>query len=192
MAEAPGVHEWTLRNKRTGEVRTFEQAELTIDGEVALFHLLQRAIVSLSEKGYPFDRLVAAINRPTTEFDWREIADLLGKALYELPSLASEAACVLFGIFPFDENGGRNKDFETEKAYIRKSLDVATLVEIVKVAMEQNDYERLARPFSEALQRMEELGRPVIEQRLREARSREASTSSSPTGTELVGTSAAT
>jgi hypothetical protein len=50
----PLRHPWSFRHLETGEVREYEQRELSIDGEVQLFSLITRSIERLGTD-FPWD-----------------------------------------------------------------------------------------------------------------------------------------
>ena len=157
IAVSDGAHVWEFTNRKTGESRTYEQNELTIDGEVQLFGLINRVILALNERNFPWDR-VYALTDPAVGIDWTEVSSLVGLALIEVPSAASEFACIVFGVYPFDEDGKRNKDFDGEKAFIRSCITIPRLTDMLEVFVQQNDYQRLARPFGAAFRQLAEIG----------------------------------
>ena len=79
--------------------------------------------------------------------DWELILELVGLLAEVLPDLLADFALVCFGIFPSDEDRQRNEKYEGEHAFLRDTLNIAKVHDIMGVFAEQNDYLRLARPF---------------------------------------------
>jgi hypothetical protein len=152
----PDIKTWELRDK-SGQVRTFEQTELSIEGEVRIVQLAGQTIDRLNKAGFPWDE-VAAIFAEEGQIDWARASDILMLVIAEVPEFVAESTCILFGLYPVDENGVRNKDYDADKKFIRQSLNFTRWVEILEVFTEQNDYKRLARPFSMAVTRAMEAG----------------------------------
>ncbi len=152
----PEVKAWSLRDK-TGTTRTFEQSELTIDGEVRLFQLSASTIQHLNKANFPWDEATKIVDE-YGEWDWIKAAELLTLAVSELPELVSESVCIFFGLAPFNEDGSRNTTYESDKLFVRRSISFTRWVDILQVFIEQNDYNRLARPFGSALTRAMEIG----------------------------------
>lgn len=180
------VKTWELRN-RAGETRTFEQAELSIEGEVRIIQLAGATVKRLNDQGFPWDE-VARIFDETQQINWAQASDVLMLAIAEIPELVAESCAILFGLYPVDEKGVRNKDYDSDKLYIRQSVNFTRWIEILTVFTEQNDYQRLARPFSLAVTKAMETGWAVsAQQQLREktnASSSQELTDSSPLDTE--------
>lgn len=191
MSEAyPDVHEWTFTNKRTGESRVYQQSELTLDGEMQAFALLARTVTRLREADFPFDRLenvFPAAGGGLSDIDWAEVAVMLGQVASIAPGLVSETAAVLLAIFPVDEHNKRNPDYPGEVAFLRSAMHLSDLVEMLEVASNQNDTERLLAPFVKARAVLTSFGAGATE-----VASTPPSTSSSATGTARRATSAAT
>jgi hypothetical protein len=148
----PQRKQWEFRHLQTGEVRMYEQRELSIDGEVQLFGLANRAIERLSQKEFPWHKVretleVADSDAGLSGIDWNAIRDLVTIAMAEVPELGSEMVTILLGIFPTDERGNRNKDFEEEVKWLRGALKFERLIDMLQVFGEQNEYKRLALPF---------------------------------------------
>lgn len=157
----PEVATWTLRNVKTQEVRTFEQSELTIDGEVRLIQLANETIRILNEKGFPWDEVGNVVAEDGT-WDWPKVSELLTLVITEIPEFVAESTAILFSLSPFDDEGRRNRDYERDKLFIRNSISFPRWIEIVQKFTEQNDYERLARPFGLALTRAMDMGSRVL------------------------------
>lgn len=159
----PQVRTWELVNHAKQEARTYSQTELTIDGEVQLFQLVNRVIDRLNRTGFPWQEVTALFSDDVNEpIDVAKAAGLLTLAMSELPEAAAECACIMFGIFPSDPGAGRNKSFDDDKAFIRSVLKTAQLVDIIQTFVEQNDWERLTRPFARAATRVVEMGMSAI------------------------------
>jgi len=182
----PEIKTWELRDK-TGQVRTFEQTELSIEGEVRLVQLAGITVKRLDTEGFPWDE-VAKIFSETDNIDWAKASDILMLAIVEVPELVAESTAILFGLYPVDDNGVRNNSYDTDKKFLRQALNFTRWVDILTVFTEQNDYQRLARPFSLAVTRAMEVGFGVAaQQQQREqmsSSSLEESTDSLPQDTE--------
>lgn len=145
----PEIKTWELRDK-TGQVRTFEQTELSIEGEVRLVQLAGITIRRLNDQGFPWEEVAKVFDENNT-IDWVAASDVLMLAIAEMPEIVSESTAILFGLYPVDDNGIRNKEYDTDKKFIRQALNFTRWVDILTVFTEQNDYQRLARPFSLAV-----------------------------------------
>jgi hypothetical protein len=148
----PATVEWTLRNPRTQETRTFEQAELTIEGEARLLALVQQTARILSETAFPWDKLSALFDPAATAIDWPAAAEMLGTVAAQLPEVVAEAACIFLSVYPQNEDGSRNPAYDVDKRFLRSALNFTRFVDIIKVFAEQNDYQRLSLPFGKALE----------------------------------------
>lgn len=157
LASDPGSAEWTLRNPRTGEIRTYEQVELTIEGETRLVSLAQKLAVAVREAGMDWQQLESLFD--DGPFKWDLALDALGTAARFAPDLIADAACVMLGVFPVDEDGNRNEKYEDERRYIRSSIKLAVFFEMLQVLGRQNDWRRLLAPFSQVLG--QDLGAPA-------------------------------
>lgn len=158
-----GTREWRITDKKSGETRTYIQSELTIDGEAQLFGLTGRVVQALGKEGFPFDKVKDAFgfgNLDATDdvdvggVQWDQIGYLLGLATTALPWASAECAAILMGEFATDENGRPNKDWPDTVAFMRRSIHMADLIEMLKTFADQNDITRLAAPFVTALIRM--------------------------------------
>jgi hypothetical protein len=184
----PLRHPWSFRHLETGEVREYEQRELSIDGEVQLFSLITRSIERLGTD-FPWDSLRETLRKADAGqglegFDWSTIGTLSSLAVIQVPGLASEAAAVFLGIFPTDTRGQRNPRFDEEVEFLRGALKMERLVEMLKVFAEQNDYKRLALPFWLRARAWLDQTMPRTTGSLLGSGSPEALTSSSPTDTD--------
>ena len=184
---------WTFRD-RDGEERTYEQRELTIDGEIQLFSLIGRSLGKLREVGFPFQDLAKVLPDNTTSlenYDWNAAGELAALAAMAIPSLASEAMAIMFGQFPTDEHGRRNAAWTDEVAYLRRVIHVADVVEAADVFTRQNDMERLQAPFSAAIRSLIERGLTSPSPYRTAAETQQPSTSSSSADTAPPAPSAA-
>lgn len=152
----PDIKSWEFHDK-TGFSRTFEQSELTIDGEVRLIQLASKTVQHLNTQGFPWEQVSSVITEQGA-WDWVKAQDLLTLAIAELPELVAESTCIMFDLSPFDDDRRRNLEYEKDKAFIRKSINFTRWVEILQTFVDQNDYQRLARPFGLALTKAMELG----------------------------------
>ena len=181
------VRRWTLTAKRgphAGEPRLYEQTELTIDGEMALIALGNRAFSSLTATGYDISRLgdIFPDEMHVQDINWGAVTDLLSAIASAAPPLIAEAAAVLVGIFPTDENGARNPNYADEVSFLRSSIGLADFVEMLETFLSQNDIERLRRPFERAMRTFLEYGARAVPPAAQP--SPEPSNSSLPTATE--------
>lgn len=162
----PEAHVWEFRD-RAGVTRTFEQNELKIDGEVRLVQLAGATIKRLTEAGFPWQD-VTKVFAEDGSILWDKASDMLMLAVSEVPELVAESTMILFELHPKNEDGTRNKEYDTDKAFIRRAINMTRWIEIVMKFTEQNDYERLARPFSLAATRAMEAGMMIArEQQIR-------------------------
>lgn len=175
----PDVKTWEVRNKKTGEVRTFEQSELSIEGEVRIVQLAGKTIQKLSTTGFPWDELARVIGE-SGDIDWNKASDMLMMVITEVPEFVAESTAILFSLYPVDDNGKRNPEYDKDKVFLRQGINFTQWVEIIETFTLQNDYQRLARPFSMAAARAMETGMLVAqEQKLRQS----ISEASSPVST---------
>jgi hypothetical protein len=148
----PPTVEWTLRNPRTKETRTFEQSELTIEGEARLLALVQQTAQALSATAFPWDKLAALFDPAVAALDWTAGAEMLGMISTQLPDVVAEAAVIFLGIYADNEDGTRNGDYDDDKRFLRSALNFTRFVDLVKTFAQQNDYQRLSLPFGRALE----------------------------------------
>lgn len=140
----PATKQWEFGGQ------TFEQSELTIDGEAQLLSLTARTVGTLAERGFPFERLAGVIE-DSGAVNMRVIGELLPLVMTEVPEFASESAVILFGIFPVDEEGKLNPDYDRAKRLLRRSLKFTSWFDMLELFMQQNDYQRLIAPFASAV-----------------------------------------
>lgn len=159
----PDIHVWTipLRPRPGVEQRTYEQRELSMDGEARLFSLLAQTAERLRKDGFDFGALINMFpdvdpDNPTAalsqyeRLDFGALAGMLGKVAEAAPFLLSEGAATLLGIFPVDYMGNRNTKYREEVAFLRQNLHLSDVVEMLEVAWSQNDTKRLLSPFVRA------------------------------------------
>ena len=149
-AALPGAYEWTLRDPRRDEARHYMQTELSLDGEAALIALAPKLGAILKDAGYTWADIYQLTDEKA-DIQWDEVARLVAHIARFAPALIAEATAVLLGIFPTDEDGQPNPTYETELAHIRRAMNVARFVEMVRIFMAQNDYARMLAPFSPTL-----------------------------------------
>jgi hypothetical protein len=148
----PDVRQWAFP-KSGPDSRLYEQRELTIDGEMQLLAVISRATALLRENGFPFDRLTEVFppeGGSVADIRWDTAAELLGIIASVAPGVVTEVAAVLLGIFPVDEYGKRNPSFQEDVVTLRRHIRLADVVDLLTVAAEQNDIERLLAPFVRA------------------------------------------
>ena len=164
MADAyPDVRQWTFPARPRANVtpRTYEQRELTIDGEMQLFSLLSRTVVRLRATGFEFERLGEVFVNPEGDtpeeaaaakgtIRWDTAAVLIGQAAEVAPGAIAQLAALLLGIFPVDHQGVRNPGFADEVGFLREHIKMADVMEMLETAAEQNDVRRLTAPFAKA------------------------------------------
>jgi hypothetical protein len=157
----PERHTWVFRDPDTGEQREYVQRELTIEGEVALLALGSKAVDRLSAKGFPWSDLQTLIRQADQSggMDWSLAQGLAARALGEVPDLGAEAAAVLLNILPDSKVKGH---YAEEVAFIRRSLKLMRLYDMLRLFMAQNDYDRLTAPFRSAVGRAIAEATPVL------------------------------
>jgi hypothetical protein len=152
--------QWTFTD-REGKSRTYEQSELTIDGEMQLFGLIARQAVKLRESGFDFaqaGQVLVDVPGGGTDVNIALAGSMLAEAASIMPSFISEAAAVLLSIFPVDEQGRRNQTYTDEVAFLRRTMHTADALEMLTTFLEQNDIERLKAPFQMALSTFQKIG----------------------------------
>lgn len=143
----PSTVEWSLRNQRRKDTRHYEQTELSIEGEARLLSLARRTgEVLQNEAGLDFDR-IADMFSPDSKLDWGYIYHLADVVLERAPEIVTDATLVMFSIFPTEEDGTPNKNYEDERLFVRGAINLSKFSAILQVFAEQNDYRRLAGPF---------------------------------------------
>lgn len=146
----PPITTWQLRNVRTKESRAYDQSELSIEGEARLLTLVRDAGAKLNEDGFDWQALIDLFE-PSKDMDWFGATKLLGVVAAQLPDVVAEAATIFLGVYPTNEDGSRNADFEGEKRFIKGAVKFTTFIDMVKTFAEQNDYQRLADPIGAIL-----------------------------------------
>lgn len=163
------ARQWTFTDKRVDppESRTYEQAELTIDGETQLFGLIARTVGHLKDIDFPFEQLGSVVREvpdPDKPDETMQVFDvplagaLLGQVASAVPSFLSQAAAVMLGLFPYDDDGRRNTGYDDEVKFLRRSLHLADAAEMIQTFTEQNDIARLRAPFRMAMGTLSSLG----------------------------------
>jgi len=150
-AVIPPSVEWTLRNARTKDVRVYEQSELSIEGEARLIVLGRRLGDVLTEGGYSWNDIPDVLGDESRAGDWAKGVEMVTYLAQYAPDLIAEAATVLLGVYPTNEDGSRNADYESERVFLRGALNVTRFVDMVRIFIAQNDYQRLIAPFSQTL-----------------------------------------
>lgn len=148
----PDIREWTFTDKRSAESRTFQQAELTIDGEMQAFRLVGDAIAELRAADFPFDRLSDLFpdDGDLTNIDLALVHEMLTVIASKASLLLTRGALIMLGVFEFDEDGKRNPEYQDTYKFLRRVLHTADVVEMIETFVQQNDIERLRAPFSRA------------------------------------------
>lgn len=150
-AGLPPAHEWSLRSKRSGQVRTFEQSELTIEGEARLLGIVHEVAVRVTEDGFPWEKVGPLFEDGPT--DWPVVIDLVGIISVRAPDAIGNVAACLLGLYPTNEDGSKNDAYDDDVRFLTGALNVVTFVEMLRVFAEQNDYQRLADPIGAILGR---------------------------------------
>jgi hypothetical protein len=148
-AATPETVDWTLRNPRTKEVRHYEQNELTIEGEARLIGILRTAAVALREHAFTWPQLESLFDEGPFQYDLA--LDLVGAVTSYAPDLLVDAALVFVGVFPTDENGQPNAEYEQHRTFVKGSLKIAMVVDMIRTFAAQNDIARMLAPFSSTL-----------------------------------------
>jgi len=177
--------EWKLTHKRTGQERTFTQTELSIMGEARLLSWARHVGNLLKEKEFDWGALGSSLDG---DLDWNLILEVLGILAEEGPEQIVESTCILLGLYTTNEDGTPNTTFADDKAFLMGSVNFHIWVDMVRVFSEQNEYQRLARPFWErirqaannAMEQQEQTYMPLSEPSL-ESATEPPSTSSEPT-----------
>lgn len=141
--------EWTLVNSRRKENRTYQQVELSIEGEARLLSLAREAGRILTEAQVDWPRIGRMID--TGEWEWDYLLEMLGLVQEKAPHLIAESTLTFLGIFPTDENGQPNPKYNDERAFIHGAVNFTRWVDMIQTFIAQNDYRRLAVPFGKAL-----------------------------------------
>lgn len=142
--------EWRLYNPRRKETRTFEQGELSIEGEARLIGLARKFGTVLGEAGYTFGELGALMDGEGAT-DWPKALGLIEAVASFAPDLVADAVTVLFGIFPTNEDGTPAADYEDTRLFLRGAVNSAKVNDIFRAFIALNQYARLVGPFSATL-----------------------------------------
>lgn len=142
--------EWTLQNPRTKETRTFTQTELMLEGETRLLGLVRRVAHLMRNSGITLEQLQALFAEDAT-LDWDLAMNLLDIASEQVPEIIAESAVIFCGVYPTDVDGKPDKDYDPTIRFMKQSLNFLRWTDMVRAFAAQNDYRRLARPFSRAL-----------------------------------------
>lgn len=151
-AVVPASVVWTLNSLRDPEQkpRTYAQRELAIEGESALVGLVMRVGGALKEAGFDFDRLSTIFDDGPT--DWSLVVDVVSIASAVIPDVATEAALIFLGVYRTNLDGSPNAEqYESERTFLRGAINVARVIDLVRIYAAQNDYRRALRPFTQAL-----------------------------------------
>jgi hypothetical protein len=149
-AVAPPVVEWRFRNARLGEERTYQQTELSIEGEARLIGIATRVGETLRGAGYTWGQIGDMFDTENdTGLD--QLLGLVVNVAPAAPDLVTDATCVLLGLYPTDEWGKANRDFDNDRAFIKSTVNTTRFSEMLQILLLQNDYQRLIRPFSKSL-----------------------------------------
>lgn len=147
----PPTRRWTLRNARSGETREFQQSELPIEGEARLLAIVNDTAVKLVDTGFAFEKVPALFDDGPT--DWDVVRDLLGAIVAFAPDAIVDATTALLNIYPTNEDGTRNAEYDKDWRFLKGSVKSTTFVEMLQWFAETNDYQRLAAPFGEIIGR---------------------------------------
>lgn len=145
-AVVPTVAEVTLRNARTKVTRIFEQVELSIEGEARLVSMGPKVAQVLDESGRTWTELQDVFTNVIST-DYKVVWDLLTVSATYAPDLVADLGTILLGIYPTDEAGAPNPDFEADRTFLRGALNIRQMVELFATFVAQNDYRRILAPF---------------------------------------------
>lgn len=150
-AVVPASVVWTLNSLRDPEQkpRTYAQRELAIEGESSLVSLVMRVGGALKEAGFDFDRLSSLFDDGPT--DWQLLMDVLTIATAVIPDVATSASLIFLGVYRTTADGKPNESYGDEATFLRGAVNVARLIDMVRIYAAQNDYRRALRPFAQAL-----------------------------------------
>jgi len=141
--------EWALTHKRSGETRTFVQTELPIEGEARMLGLVRQIGETLKDKAFDWERLGGMLDRGDLEWDF--ILQSIHLVEEEGPQFVVDSAAILLGVYPTNEDGSANQSYEADKAFIRGSINTDLWTRMLRTYADQNDYQRMVRPFWERL-----------------------------------------
>lgn len=161
----PTMQEWefSVRPRRgpgEPEIRKFWQSELSLDGEVYLMKLVQKAGQILIDNGIT-PSVFADLEIEGGAINWPLALDLITKVAEQAPAVLSEAASILVGYYPTRRDGTPDPEFAATAAWLREALNSSRVLLMVQTFIGQNDYLRLAGPFVAALNRGIDLGNRV-------------------------------
>lgn len=150
----PNARTWTFGG------HTYEQAELTIAGEVRLAQLATRTLRTLLESGFDIDKIGDLINDSDSP-NLVVASELLFEILATVPELAVESSTILLGLAPKNPDGSVNKDYTQLREALanpKGGIKFADWYEMLKVFVEQNDWRRLVTPFVEMARKLIQIG----------------------------------
>jgi hypothetical protein len=149
-AQDPGpvgpVVEWKLRAPGSvGEEQTYEQTELSIEGEARLLGMARKIGTLLRENEFDLDEAskMLEVGNP----NWALIENGVSIVVENAPQLVAETAAILLSIYPTDEDGSPNPEYEGHIKFLRRSVNLAKINDMIRVFIRQNDYQRIAGPF---------------------------------------------
>ena len=141
------VVEWQLKSKGAeGETRTYEQSELSIEGEARLLGMARKIGAVLKDADFDLGKVSNMIDS-TDPVDWDIILDGVALVVENAPDLVGESTLILLGIFPTDEDGSPNPAYAEHLIFIKRTVNTAKFSDMLRVFIAQNDYERIARPL---------------------------------------------
>lgn len=146
-AVVPPIVEWRFVDVRASEARTFQQTELSIEGEARLISLASRVGEALRAVGYSWAQIGDVLDNGSVDQMVSLVVDLAPAA----PDLVTDAAMVMLGLFPTDVFGNPEPEYDADRLFIRHTINITRFADMVTVLMAQNDYQRLLRPFSRTL-----------------------------------------
>jgi hypothetical protein len=176
----PDTREHALRG------RTYEQSELSIYQEVRLAQLLSRTVERLAAQGFQFGGMLDAVDEKG-EVNWQVAARLATDVLGSVPDIAVDSTLIMFGILPTNPDGSRNRQYDDERGHLVKYLKLADWIEVIKTFAEQNDVERLTRPFAPAARKAIDRGREMIQRETPPEASEGSSPPSTPSSKPATG-----
>ncbi len=141
------VVDWKLTKGRGNDIeeRTYEQRELSIEGEARLLGMARQIGVVLKESDVNLAQFSDMVK--TGNPDWQVIFDALTLIVEHAPRLLAETVLTLLGIFPTLDDGSPNTKYDDDVKFIRATVNTAKVHDMARVFVEQNEYERIARPF---------------------------------------------
>jgi hypothetical protein len=149
-AVVPPLYEWRFRNLRAGEERTYQQTELSIEGEARLIGIAARVGEALRQAGYSWGQIGDMFDE-SSDSGVDQLLSLIANVAPATPELMTDAACVLLGLFPTDDFGRPDPEYDGHRVFIRRTINLTRFGDMLWVLLAQNDYQRLVRPFSKTL-----------------------------------------